>query len=93
MNSIICKWKDKLGISNWNITTEKIKPEQVIYNGETEFIGVCFDRKNQLKEAIIYHDCNLYEEAIVHELLHIRYPDKDEEWINNKTKQILYEKN
>ena len=27
----------------------------------------------------------------VHELLHVRYPNKDEDWINEKTKKLLDE--
>jgi len=86
----IQKWQDKLGISDWNITTERIKPEQVVYNGATEFIGVCFDQEDLCaKEATIYHDTDLYEEAIIHELLHIRYPTKSEYWVNKKTEKLL----
>lgn len=88
--NLIQKWQNKLGISDWNITTERIKPEQVVYNGATEFIGVYFNQEDLcLKEAIIYHDVDLYEEAIVHELVHVRYPDKNEDWVNSKTKKLL----
>lgn len=89
---LIQKWQNKLGINDWNITTEKIKPEQVVYNGATEFIGVYFNQEDLcLKEATIYHDVDLYEEAIVHELVHVRYPDKNEDWVNSKTKKLLDE--
>ena len=49
---LIHKWQDKLGISDWSISTERIEPEQVIYNGAKEFIGVYFNQEDlTLKEA------------------------------------------
>ena len=87
---LIHKWQDKLGISDWSISTERIEPEQVVYNGATEFIGVYFNQEDlALKEAIIYHDTDLYEEAIVHELVHVRYPTRSEDWVNKKTEILL----
>ena len=83
----ISYWQCRLEIVDWNITTEKIYPEQIVYNGEDYFIGI--SRESDKKKAIIYHDVDLYEEAIVHELLHVRYPKKNEDWIVNKTNEIL----
>ena len=40
INETIDRWKNKLDISHWTITTEKIDSEQVIYDGETYFIGI-----------------------------------------------------
>jgi len=90
INEIIKEWQTKLGISHWNITTEKIDPKQVIYNGEKYFIGITIDWDNL--SGVIYHDIDLYEEAIIHELLHIRYSTENEDWINETTKQYLYSK-
>tara|TARA_R110000796_G_scaffold126380_9_gene241176 strand:- start:770 stop:1051 length:282 start_codon:yes stop_codon:yes gene_type:complete len=84
---LINKWQEQFGITDWQITTEKIDPKQVVYNGETYFVGI--ERNFENKEGIIYHDIDLCEESIVHELLHVRNPDKNEEWINMKTTQIL----
>ncbi len=90
---IIKEWQDKLGISDWNITTERIKPESITYNGAGYFVGVYFNQEDLcLKEAIIYHDIDLTEESIIHELLHVANPEKDEEWINETTKQYLHSK-
>ena len=83
----IKKWQDKLEISKWDITLESIHPEQIEYNGENYFIGITRDFKN--KNGVIYHDIDLYEEAIIHELLHIRYPTKSEDWVNKKTEILL----
>ena len=83
----IQKWQNKLEISDWDITTERIKPEQIVYNGETYFIGITRDFKNKI--GVISHDIDLYEEAVIHELLHVRYPTKSEDWVNKKSKQLL----
>lgn len=88
MRSVIEKWKDRLGLHLWNIDTQKILSEQVVYpndcvGDERFFIGV--EKDHNRYEATIYHDVPLYEEAIIHELLHIRYPDKSEDWVNERT--------
>ena len=35
---LIKKWQLNFGITDWQITTEKIDSNQIIYNGETYFI-------------------------------------------------------
>ena len=84
---LIKKWQTSFGITDWQITTEKIDSNQIIYNGETYFVGI--ERDFKKKEGIIYHDIDLCEESIVHELLHVQNPDKDENWVNKKTNQLL----
>lgn len=94
MKSTINKWKNKLGIPNWEISTERILPGQVEYEGEDYFIGI--ERNFENKTAIIYHDVDLYEEAVLHELLHIKFQQLDSETfeayenrIDRKTKDML----
>ena len=90
MKELIEEWKTKLEIPNWGITIEKIDPKQVIYDGEEYFVGIAIDRDNQ--SGVIYHDIDLTEEAIIHELLHVRYPEENEDWVNETTKQHLHSK-
>lgn len=90
MSEVIKEWQDKLEIPNWDITTEKIEPEQIMYGGEDYFVGIVIDWDNQ--SGVIYHDIDLTEDAVIHELLHVRYKDKDEDWINETTKQHLHSK-
>ncbi len=90
MNKTIEEWQTKLDISHWDITTEKIDPKQVIYEGENYFIGISIDWDNL--SGVIYHDIDLTEEAIIHELLHIRYSIENEDWINETTKQYIHSK-
>ena len=81
---LIKKWQLNFGITDWQITTEKIDSNQIIYNGETYFIGI--ERDFKKKEGIIYHDIDLCEESIIHELLHVRFQSWPEEevvvWTN-----------
>ena len=90
MNEMIKEWQDKLQISHWDITTERIDPKQVMYGDEKYFIGITIDWDNL--SGIIYHDIDLEEESIVHELLHIRYSTENEDWINKKTKELIKQK-
>ena len=70
----ISKWQQCLGIEEWDISTEEIDLDKVTieYNGHTYFVGIFRDFDN--KTAIIYHDIELDEESIIHELLHIVFP-------------------
>tara|TARA_R110000824_G_scaffold309064_1_gene496490 strand:- start:1133 stop:1414 length:282 start_codon:yes stop_codon:yes gene_type:complete len=90
MNEMIKEWQEKLQIPHWVITTERIDPEQVMYAGEEYFIGIAIDWDNL--SGVIYHDIDLTEEAIIHELLHIRYPTENEDWVNETTRQYIHSK-
>ena len=87
---MIKEWQEKLQIPHWVITTERIDPEQVMYAGEDYFIGISIDWDNL--SGVIYHDIDLTEEAIIHELLHIRYSTENEDCINDTTIQYIHSK-
>ena len=89
---MINKWQGILGLQNWDISSERISKEQVCYpddmkEGERSFIGVSTIIDNKI--AVIHHDTDLYEEAIIHELLHVKYPKKGESWVNMKTQELI----
>ena len=95
MKALIDSWALRLGVDDWDIRTEKIKPEQIEYNGEKYFVGV--ERNYEDRKAVIYHDIPLDEESIVHELLHIAFPqaededyDEYEKFIAKITKDTLF---
>ena len=74
---MIEKWQDILGLRSWNIKTAGVHSDQIDYNGEEYFIGIVRNFKE--KEATIYHDIELCEHSIVHELLHIVHPEQEED--------------
>jgi len=76
-DTLIDLWKHKLNLSDWDIIAHQIAPEQILYNGEKYFVGI--HRDFGRKKAIIYHDIALDEESIVHELLHIVYPEPNQD--------------
>lgn len=85
-------WKMKLRLYEWEIVTEEIEREQVSFPDDISdedrfFVGVAIQEENKI--AIISHDRDLTEEDIVHELLHVAYPDRDEEWINKTTAKSI----
>ncbi len=71
MKHLIEHWKPILQIEDWEITTQRIESGQIDYDDQNYFIGI--ERNFDNQTAIIYHDVDLYEEAIVHELLHIKH--------------------
>jgi len=100
MKPLIDSWIRRLGLDDWSIHTERIDPKQVEYDGEDYFIGI--ERDFEGRNAVIYHDIPLDEESIVHELLHICFPQADDEsyeeyedFIAKTTKDtiLLYEMN
>jgi hypothetical protein len=85
-------WTDKLGLSGWTIITTAINKASVIYEESVPeldqyFVGVEIDREKMM--ACIYHDRPLNREYIVHELLHVKYPDWSEDRVNAETKKLL----
>ena len=85
---MIEKWKLLLRLKEWTFITQAILPEQVTYDDDCPledryFVGIGID--HQSKMGVIYHDRELTEKDIIHELLHVKYPDKSEDWVNKKT--------
>jgi hypothetical protein len=85
-------WQQKLNLDSWTIVTESIERDQVMFpediSDEDEFfIGVSVQEKDKI--AIISHDRDLTEEDIIHELLHVAYPEHDEDWVNDQTNKAL----
>jgi hypothetical protein len=74
VSHIISDWQHYFGIEDWDIVTEQIDLDRVTveYNGHKYFVGIFRDFDE--KEATIYHDVELDEETIIHELLHIVFP-------------------
>ena len=82
---LIKKWQDKFQLTGWTITTEAIDKLSVIYDRDCPdedkyFVGIEIDHIK--KTGIIYYDRAITEEDIIHELLHVKYPNKSESWIN-----------
>jgi hypothetical protein len=92
----ISKWQVYFGIDEWKISTERIDPDAVSidYNGHGYFIGILRDFDG--KKATIYHDIELDEESIIHELLHIVFPKPNpdetyldyERWITDAAQNL-----
>ncbi len=91
-SELIDKWQSKLELKEWSFIIEEIQPTQVVYDNDCPvkdryFIGIEIDKENKI--GTIYHDRELTEADIIHELLHVKYPEKDEAWINTTENIIL----
>jgi hypothetical protein len=89
---MIEKWKLILSLTDWDITTQAIDPNAVTYDNdipieERFYIGVSPNHTS--KTATIYHDRELTERDIIHELLHVRNPSWGEDRVN-KVEKVLY---
>ncbi len=78
-------WKTVLEIEHWDIICSKIEEDQVVDELKEnthghEFVGI--ERNFLTHCGIIYHTRPLEEEDIIHELLHVRYPDWSEEKVD-----------
>lgn len=85
-------WQHLLDLSHWSIFFEPIDEMQVLddlYGNMpgNEFVGIAIDFKNQT--GVIYHTRSLNDDDIVHELLHVRFPEWSEEEVNYWTDLII----
>lgn len=92
---MIKKWKSLLSLNDWTFNFEEINPSSVEYDNdcpseERYFIGIEVNR--DLKIGTIYHDRELTERDIIHELLHVRYPKWTEDQVND-AEELLYKIN
>ena len=91
-HDMINRWIALLGLRGWTITTEAIDKKSVVYEGgvpawDRYFVGVEIDREKMM--AHIYHDRPLNDEYVVHELLHVKYPNWSEDQVNAGTELLL----
>jgi len=89
---MIDKWKKILSLDDWIITTERIDPGQVMYDTDCPsedryYVGICSVIKSKM--AVLYHDRDLTERDVIHELLHVKYPDWTEDQVN-QVEELLY---
>ena len=93
LSSNIEKWQEKLKISQYSIYCERISKFQVsndFFERGHEFVGISTD--HQTFQACLYHTRKLKTADIVHELLHVKYPQWSEEQVNNETKRLMMQK-
>lgn len=89
MKNIIKYWQKQLEITDWTIKTERISRFQASTDNQigVEFVGIC---REGPKLAIIYHTRKLTEGDIIHELLHIKYPEWTEMQVEMQREKLQY---
>jgi hypothetical protein len=85
-------WQNLLELNHWKIRLISIDPDQVTYDSDVPeedryFIGI--KRDYDTFTADLYYDRELKDEDVIHELLHVRFPNWSEEEINDITKIII----
>lgn len=95
VDGMVGYWIDVLGLKGWTIITTAINKASVIYPDDCPeedryFVGIM--PQEEALHATIFHDRKLTERDIIHELLHIRYPEWAEEQVN-EVEGILYKLN
>jgi len=88
IHDTIEKWKNRLGMEEFQISAEEINREQVVFPDDiTEedryFVGI------EPKSGVISHDRDLTELDIVHEMFHLGFPDSSEEFVNRASEQLM----
>ena len=84
----ISKWQYILGMQDYEISTEEIDREQVMFpedisDEDRYFVGI--DKST----GVISHHRELTEEDIVHEMLHLGFPDADESFVVRTTETLM----
>lgn len=85
-------WRHWLNLSDWHIISQSILKEQVCYDdsipdSDRYFIGI--EIKKKYKVGVIYHDRELDGTSILHELLHIKFPNFSEDEVNKRCDEIV----
>lgn len=87
---LLDRWQAYFGLDDWVIDTERISIYQVsdeFCRVGHEFVGVSQDLTQ--KHATIHHTRKLLEDDIIHELLHVRYPNWSEEEVVHQTEVLM----
>lgn len=88
--SYINFWKRKLKIQHYHISLEKISESQVCdddLNTGNEFVGIYTDHENL--RAYLLHTRELKLDDVIHELLHVKYPQWTDEEVSRETEKIM----
>ncbi len=85
-------WQTMLEIKDWEISCEMISEMQVVdaLIGNTpghEFVGIAIQSDD--KKGTIFHTRALQEDDIIHELLHVRFPEWSEQDVNFWTNLLM----
>jgi hypothetical protein len=92
-SQLLAYWKDRLGLAEYAIHTERLSLFQVCDSYcrvGNSMVGVAADHDS--KTACIYHTRQLKEDDIVHELLHVRRPSWTEGQVNHAVGILLAQK-
>ena len=90
LKKTIKKWAYIFDLVDKNIKTKRIDREQVTFPSDISevdryYVGVSVIEDN----VTIYHDRDLTEEDIIHELIHVAYPKLEEQEVVDFTNQII----
>lgn len=83
-------WKKALDIQHYQINLERISEQQVCDDNlqtGNEFVGIYADHNNL--KAYLLHTRELYLDDIVHELLHVKYPQWNDDQVNRETEKLI----
>lgn len=89
-------WQELFELKHWEITCIAISSAQVIDDLHVgtcghEFVGIAISHPN--KRAQLYHTRPLLEDDLIHELLHVRFPQWSEEKVVATTTRFFKSSN
>ncbi len=90
---MLTEWQERLELTDVTVQLERIDPDAVAYadsvpGSDRYFIGIALTAINP-RCYTLYHDRDLADEDICHELLHVKFPDASEELIVKMTELTL----
>ena len=93
-NNVLKKWQGRLKLEDWDIKFEEIPKGAVEYPDDIGEHGYWYGIDKEpinirTKKTVFTYDSPLNEEAIIHELLHLKFPEWSEDNVNKVQNKLM----
>lgn len=86
-------WRDKLGLTDYPVRVFVLHPMQVTDENGEAGVNLVGGRLGENGVIHIYRTRKLKEDDVIHELLHIRFPEDNEVQVRRMTSELIISRN
>lgn len=86
-------WRDKLGLTDYSVKVILVHPMQVTGEDGKAGANLVGGRLHENGEIYIFRTRKIKEDDVVHELLHIRFPEDNEIQVRRMTGELIVTRN